>query len=993
MSATADPASPSPPSASFGAAGWGTVALLAGLVAWMFRGVLFEGGLLSYRDSLHFYYPLFDAIQQEWSAGRIPFWNPWSNCGEPLLASPTSCVFYPPRLLFFLPISYGARYHAYILLHLVLAGATCGWVARRWGASAPTAALAALSYALGGNVLFNYSNVVFLCGAAWLPLGLWSGARLAEGRDLRSLPPFSVALALMVLGGDPQLGYEAGLLTALYAALLWWRGRRPRPHDAVRAGLSLSTAASSSGGTISPRWFHNRLVLLGAAAGLAVLLAAVQVLPTREANKVSIREASDVPSSLWEVPGFLFGKEAPLPRPDTQRPPNWYDALVGSPPPPAKHALDVYGNSFAPWRVIEFLWPNVSGRPFPGDDRWGALLGWEPDAWVPSQYIGLWPFLLALAAWRLRRTDTRTQWLSLIALLSFLAAWGLYGPGWLLAALRASAGDRSGVPVELSGGVGGLYWLGTVLLPGFAGFRYPSKLLVLTTCSLSLLAARGLDGWIGANAAPPNDSEKIAECDRTGRWLVVFMALAVVSAVIFTAVWLGGDALRNALDARKAARNLVFDSSGAVQDIRTAALQTLILSGLSAVGIWTVQRTRQSSLSGESRRPGTKAFWPWGVVLVTAVDLVVANSALIHTVDRAKWEAAPALARVIQRLEKERGAASPRPVRLARSPRWIVPSVVPDPYPLSDRIDWQRRMMVIRQNLPLHVGVVMSYGTLDNNELEAWFDALPLPDRKGYLASRRAYDAWGTDYFVVDETPRIDSLYQTTVGLRTSWAPEGSAEANPLLPLGPPLRRVDVPEDGLPAGVQVLANDSAFLPAWIVHRVVPIEPIAPRQRDKWLPILMQLVYPQQAPFDLRVAAVVEDREMARNRSGKLLDWATSGRETAGESCRIVSYAPDRIEIEAALAAEGVVVLSETYAPGWQAEVSTAGGAFQPTAVLQTNRTMRGVRLPTGEHRIRMTYRPASFTWGAALSAMSWLGVLGFAVSGRGWWRGRVQSAI
>ena len=34
------------------------------------------------------------------------------------------------------------------------------------------AGLCAVSYAFGGNVLFQYCNVVFLVGAAWLPAAL-----------------------------------------------------------------------------------------------------------------------------------------------------------------------------------------------------------------------------------------------------------------------------------------------------------------------------------------------------------------------------------------------------------------------------------------------------------------------------------------------------------------------------------------------------------------------------------------------------------------------------------------------------------------------------------------------------------------------------------------------------------------------------------------------------------------------------------------------------
>ena len=41
--------------------------------------------------------------------------------------------------------------------------------------------------------------------------------------------------------------------------------------------------------------------------------------------------------------------------------------------------------------------------------------------------------------------------------------------------------------------VGGLYWLMTVVLPGYVYFRYPAKLLVIAALGLSMLAARGWD--------------------------------------------------------------------------------------------------------------------------------------------------------------------------------------------------------------------------------------------------------------------------------------------------------------------------------------------------------------------------------------------------------------------------------------------------------------------------------------------------------------------
>jgi hypothetical protein len=149
------------------------------LLAWMAIGVpiaaLFGPALLAdrsfaMRDAAHFYYPLFEWCCREWSEGRVPLWNPQENCGLPVLADGSSSVFYPGKLVFLLPLSFELRYKLYITLHVVLAAVGSYWLARAWKASALAAALAAIAFACGGNVIFQYCNVVFLVGAAWLPL-------------------------------------------------------------------------------------------------------------------------------------------------------------------------------------------------------------------------------------------------------------------------------------------------------------------------------------------------------------------------------------------------------------------------------------------------------------------------------------------------------------------------------------------------------------------------------------------------------------------------------------------------------------------------------------------------------------------------------------------------------------------------------------------------------------------------------------------------------
>ena len=69
-----------------------------------------------------------------------------------------------------------------------------------------------------------------------------------------------------------------------------------------------------------------------------------------------------------------------------------------------------------------------------------------------------------------------------------------------------------------------------------------------------------------------------------------------------------------------------------------------------------------------------------------------------------------------------------------------------------------------------------------------------------------------------------------------------------------------------------------------------------------------------------------------------------------------------VEVEAQLAAPGLVVLADAYYPGWEAAVD---GAAAP--IVATNHLFRGVHVPAGRHRIRFRYAPATLPIGALAS--------------------------
>ena len=173
-------------------------------------------------------------------------------------------------------------------------------------------------------------------------------------------------------------------------------------------------------------------------------------------------------------------------------------------------------------RAIELVWPNVSGSQFPTLTRWPSGLG-EGRVWVPSLYLGLLPFLLAVTAWSVRRrAASRALISSWMVVLGALASTGSYGLGWVL---HAVVGWWAGGTLAIGDEFGGVYWLLTVALPGYVSFRYPAKLLVIVALALSQLAAVGWDEmWRAARNA-------------LSRMLLSVLVASVVALSLVGACW------------------------------------------------------------------------------------------------------------------------------------------------------------------------------------------------------------------------------------------------------------------------------------------------------------------------------------------------------------------------------------------------------------------------------------------------------------------------
>ena len=547
---------------------FGYVAMITPLL-WFFGGVLWRGDVLDFRDISHYYRPVWHWTSSEWSQGRVPLWCDLDGLGMPIHADPTATIFYPGQLLLVLPLDFTTRLNLYLVAHLLLAAVLLYRTARTWQATRAGAVAGALCYAYGGHVLFQYCNPIYLVGAAWLPLVVLATERTYHLRSWRWAVALAAALAMLILGGDPQSAYHALLLAGL---LVWLM--RPRDENSAQATPRPVVARATP------------LLLLGGAFALAGALAAVQLLPTFEWSARSERAIVDAPRSLWEL----------------SRDSRLAIGLLQDPPRHSHHER-IYDFSVAPWRWLEFVWPNIAGRMFPIHQRWMSALPAEGRVWSPSLYLGLIPLVSALAVFSLRRkADPRMRWCAWMVVIGLLGSLGAYGIGWLWEEIRCGWLGGDAADKSVFGAVGGLYWWLVTVLPSYVQFRYPAKLMLLTSLGVALLAARGWDRLFSSEQTVPRRRVLIG-------WSV--LALGSITAMV---------AIRSAqpwLEAAPAEFPFgALDVSGAISDVTRSALHALTVATCLAGLVWLRNR-----LSGRIAMAAA--------VAITVIDLSCAHGWLI----------------------------------------------------------------------------------------------------------------------------------------------------------------------------------------------------------------------------------------------------------------------------------------------------------------------------------------------------------------------------
>jgi hypothetical protein len=141
-------------------------------------------------------------------------------------------------------------------------------------------------------------------------------------------------------------------------------------------------------------------------------------------------------------------------------------------------------------------------------------------------------------------------------------------------------------------------------------------------------------------------------------------------------------------------------------------------------------------------------------------------------------------------------------------------------------------------------------------------------------------------------------------------------------------------------------NPRAFPYVWCPSHVVTVSDSNAAERSL-----------RDPAFEPKVTAIVEA-------------GATLHPKGARGNLRWARPAPARIEIEANLAEGGLVVVSESYDPGWQAVLD---GSRVPT--YPCDLALLGVQLPAGAHRITFVFAPRTWPLAVALSSLGLAGIL------------------
>ncbi len=950
-------------------AAWATLALATLVILWPLGTT---NRILAGVDAFTYFDPYWDYRMAALRAGELPLWNPYLFLGVPFLANPQAAVLYPLHW----PLSWLSSQAALIwsaLLHVWLAAGFTYTLARRsFRLTRPAAWLAGAVFALGGFTLARVENINQLNALAWLPALLWLYDEVVGAASWRGRVRWGVALAaviaLQLLAGHTQTTFINMVGLGLYAlaqlARLWAVARHPSTGAVPSTTVSRPPAQDASREALDVTRSPVHLFASSLAPLLAVMpalaLSAAQLLPTLELNALGLRTG-----------GLPYRQAASF--------------------------------SLQPRLLVQSLLPPYGGglaEAF-ASEGYGEFVGYV-------SVVGL--VLAAVALRRARKLEGRSE-----------AAHGSWRGATLVSPALLAA-----VALFLAlGAYNPVYYVLWRVVPGFDLFRAPARWLELYALGVALLAGCGLDALRLPRLAR-------APVPRLGRYILrqavlIFLGLGAALLVaiqqwpplVTIGGWLAALLLVAAL-VRAAPRWPQTATAG----LLAMALIELWLGGHAlpftqataplAAGLRNAPAALLAA-TAEQPPPGRDRFLSLSDIRFDSGDLPALRKL------QADRLSADAIERMVRALKQTEVIAPNLPLRFR------LPAV--DGYdggllPLSRYVQLQSLFLPPESLVP--------DGRLREQLQHIPPDRLLDLTGVRFVITDKQRDLWAEDVYYDLEHPatlapgatlELDltgypAFSATGLGLVAEAAAAETArgavivaaggDISVMLPFVAPLPasdgqsvplRLDFAAPLTPARITIAADAAG--PGLTVRGLSLIDArttahtsitVSPRGNFRRIHSGDVKVYertdaPGRAwlvhaatltPDDAAALAVLADTAFDPRVRAILSNVATlpelpadpSAATLPGESVTVVSYTAEQVALRADVAAPALLVLADTFYPGWQATVDGV-----PAPVLRANLMFRAVSLSAGQHDVVLTYRPASWQQGSLISLLTLSGLL------------------
>jgi hypothetical protein len=167
---------------------------------------------------------------------------------------------------------------------------------------------------------------------------------------------------------------------------------------------------------------------------------------------------------------------------------------------------------------------------------------------------------------------------------------------------------------------------------------------------------------------------------------------------------------------------------------------------------------------------------------------------------------------------------------------------------------------------------------------------------------------------------------------------------------------------------QVRRNRLVYPRAWIVHDSRGMPPMEGKTRAERSGPIQEMLYADDPIWHDSTLTAFDPQHLVWLDTADrfaLRAYLTGQPPRPSETAKVFYPSPQRVEIDAKLESPGIVVLADTFYPGWRLTIDG-----KPAPIYRVNRLMRGAAVPAGESKLVYTYDPGSFRSGGWITLCS-----------------------